>query len=544
MGKKPMSKDLQEFIGQHIVSLEPILKAANLAYWNFTTTGKNEYEVEFTRLQVALRKMYADRDRFNQIKALTSEPPDDPLLARQATLLLNDFVGNQMDDEMIEELTRREVAIESTFATFRAELRGKKVTDNDVKDILRESDDQSLRREAWQANKQIGPQVAGPLLELVELRNQIARKIGFDNYYSMHITLQELNEEELFGIFDELDRLISPAYRDYKAELDTQLAQRFGIKPAELRSWHYSDPFFQDAPSADPAVRAFLAETYADKDIEALTRRFYHAIGLDVDDVLARSDLYERDGKQQHAYCLHIDRKGDVRVMANIKANEKWMGTMLHECGHAVYDKYLDMTLPYLLRQPAHILSTEAIAMLMGRLEADPDWLAVYPAVPEAKTQSLAGQLWQQWRGQLLITARWVPMMSHFERALYQEPDQDLNRLWWDLEEHFQMVPRPEGRDAPDWAAKIHLSTAPVYYHNYLLGELVASQVHHHIESRVLGENGSGSRSFVTDPSVGDYLVQKIFRPGATRHWQDALEVATGERLRSQYFVDDVSSQG
>jgi peptidyl-dipeptidase A len=544
MGKKPMSKDLQEFIGQHIVSLEPILKAANLAYWNFTTTGKNEYEVEFTRLQVALRKMYADRDRFNQLKALTSEPPDDPLLARQATLLLNDFVGNQMDDEMIEELTRREVAIESTFATFRAELRGKKVTDNDVKDILRESDDQSLRREAWQANKQIGPQVAGPLLELVELRNQIARKIGFDNYYSMHITLQELNEEELFGIFDELDRLISPAYRDYKAELDTQLAQRFGIKPAELRSWHYSDPFFQDAPSADPAVRAFLAETYADKDIEALTRRFYHAIGLDVDDVLARSDLYERDGKQQHAYCLHIDRKGDVRVMANIKANEKWMGTMLHECGHAVYDKYLDMTLPYLLRQPAHILSTEAIAMLMGRLEADPDWLAVYPAVPEAKTQSLAGQLWQQWRGQLLITARWVPMMSHFERALYQEPDQDLNRLWWDLEEHFQMVPRPEGRDAPDWAAKIHLSTAPVYYHNYLLGELVASQVHHHIESRVLGENGSGSRSFVTDPSVGDYLVQKIFRPGATRHWQDALEVATGERLWSQYFVDDVSSQG
>ena len=539
-----MSKDLQEFIGQHIVSLEPILKAANLAYWNFTTTGKNEYEVEFTRLQVALRKMYADRDRFNQLKALTSEPPDDPLLARQATLLLNDFVGNQMDDEMIEELTRREVAIESTFATFRAELRGKKVTDNDVKDILRESDDQSLRREAWQANKQIGPQVAGPLLELVELRNQIARKIGFDNYYSMHITLQELNEEELFGIFDELDRLISPAYRDYKAELDAQLAQRFGIKPAELRSWHYSDPFFQDAPSADPAVRAFLAETYADKDIEALTRRFYHAIGLDVDDVLARSDLYERDGKQQHAYCLHIDRKGDVRVMANIKANEKWMGTMLHECGHAVYDKYLDMTLPYLLRQPAHILSTEAIAMLMGRLEADPDWLAVYPAVPEAKTQSLAGQLWQQWRGQLLITARWVPMMSHFERALYQEPDQDLNRLWWDLEEHFQMVPRPESRDAPDWAAKIHLSTAPVYYHNYLLGELVASQVHHHIESRVLGENGSGSRSFVTDPSVGDYLVQKIFRLGATLHWQDALEVATGERLRSQYFVDDVSSQG
>lgn len=534
-----MSEELQRFIHEHVTTVEPMEKAANLAYWNFTTTGKKEFEEEVTRLHVALRKIYANRAGFERLKALMDDQPiGDPVLARQAILLRNAFVGNQMDDRTIEELTQREIAIQSIFNTFRAELNGKKVTENELKEILRESDDQDLCRQAWAASKQIGVEVANLLIDLVEFRNNVAHNIGFENYYQMRITLQELDEAELFAIFDELDELVSPVYQDYKADLDAQLAERFSLKPDDLRPWHYSDPFFQEAPAADPAVRKFLADTYANQDIEALTRRFYHAIGLDVDDVLASSDLYEREGKQQHAYCMHVDRKGDVRILANIKPNDKWMATMLHECGHAVYDKYLDMNLPYILREPAHILSTEAIAMLMGRLETDLDWLTTYAGVPFEEAQSLADQLWIQLRGQLLIMARWVPLMSYFERELYRNPHQDLNTLWWDLEERFQMVPRPEGRNAPDWAAKIHLGTAPVYYHNYLMGELVASQLRHYIEMHVLGGNGDLGRRFVTDPAVGRYLTERVFHPGGVRNWQNALEFATGDRLRPQYFVD------
>ncbi|MEJ2556884.1 MAG: M2 family metallopeptidase [Anaerolineae bacterium] len=536
-----MSEELTGFIRDHVATVEPIEKAANLAYWNFTTTGKKEYEEEVTRVQIALRKVYADRARFERFTALTEGRRfDDPVLARQVILLRNAFIGNQMDDETIENLTRREVAIASTFNTFRAELQGKKVTENELNEVLRESDDLGLRHQAWEASKQIGTHVADQLIELVELRNDIAHGIGFENYYQMGLTLQELDQDELFAIFDELDRLASPVYRGYKADLDARLADRFGIPADNLRPWHYGDPFFQEAPMADSTVRKFLTNTFAHQDIEALTRRFYHAIGLDVDDVLARSDLYEREGKQQHAYCIHVDRMGDIRILANIKPNDKWMGTMLHECGHAVYEKYLDPDLPFILREPAHILSDEAIAMLMGRLEADEHWLVTYAGASEAEAHSLANKLGRQLRGKLLIIARWVPVMSHFERALYEDPHQDLNSLWWDLEERFQMVPRPEGRDAPDWAAKIHLGTVPVYYHNYLMGELIASQLRHYIDTHVLGGNEDIGHRFVTDPAVGHYLTQKVFRPGALRHWQEALAFATGERLRPQYFVDQV----
>ena len=51
------------------------------------------------------------------------------------------------------------------------------------------------------------------------------------------------------------------------------------------------------------------------------------------------------------------------------------MDTMLHEFGHAIYDRECDDTLPWLVRGAAHALTTEGIAMLMGRLPRDPQWL-------------------------------------------------------------------------------------------------------------------------------------------------------------------------
>src|SRR5208282_1542333 len=84
-------------------------------------------------------------------------------------------------------------------------------------------------------------------------------------------------------------------------------------------------------------------------------------------------------------------------------------------------------------------------------------------------------------RYHLLIFSRWCQVMLRFEKGMYENPDQDLGELWWKLVEKYQLVQRPPGRHAPDYASKIHIVSAPVYYHNYMMGELFASQVHHAI---------------------------------------------------------------
>jgi peptidyl-dipeptidase A len=279
-----------------------------------------------------------------------------------------------------------------------------------------------------------------------------------------------------------------------------------------------------------------LDRYYEDYDIVELVARFFDGIGLEVRDIIESSDLYEKPGKEQHAYCIDIDRLGDIRVLANVCNDEMWTGTMLHELGHAVYDRYIDGQLPYLLREHAHIFATEAIAMLFGRLSKDAAWIQSMTGISDEERSAIEPELVRSQKAAQLVFARWCQVMVRFERALYDNPGQDLDGLWWDLVERYQMVPRPDGRAHPDWAAKIHVVAHPAYYHNYMLGELLASQLDHVIQSLVL--NAKGRREAMNGRrEVGDFLIEKFFRPGKTMRWDELIRSATGGALTSKYFV-------
>jgi peptidyl-dipeptidase A len=301
-----------------------------------------------------------------------------------------------------------------------------------------------------------------------------------------------------------------------------------------LQNRNNADPFFQEPPErSDLDVDRY----FRSKDLEALTRKTYDNMGLEVRDVLARSDLYERPGKSQHAFCLRLGREYlyDVRVLANVRPDSHWMDTMIHEFGHAAYDKHINPKLLYLLRTHAHTSTAEAIALMMGSLADNPVWLSIVAGVPEAELHENRDYLLWRDRTDRLVFVRWALVMFRFEKAFYENPDRDdLNGLWWDLVERLQLVERPPGRDELDWAAKIHVALAPVYYHNYVLGHLTAAQLRHHLEEYVAGE------PFFMSELVGRYLLEAVFGPGARNGWEDTVLRATGERLNPDYFVDSL----
>ena len=530
-----MPHPLQTFVDDYTRQIEPLLLARNTAFWAFSTQGDEAAQAEYARLNTVIRQLHADADRFATLRALSANPTGDPLLDRQAELMRHSFQSQQIPHDLIEQIVTVETDIEAQFNAFRAEFNGQIVTDNDLKVVLRDSNDSAERQAAWAASKQIGAQVVERVLHAVALRNQAAQSMGFANYYSMSLELQELDEAQLFGVFDRLEVLTRPLFAAYKADLDLQLADRFGVEIDQLRPWHYADPFFQEVPS-DPTLN--LDRYFEQHDVVDLTRQFYQAIGLPIDDILAHSDLYERPGKYQHAYCQDMDRKGDTRVVCNVKPDSYWMSTMLHEYGHAVYDKYHDAALPFLLREPAHTLSTEAIAMLMGRLSGNGDWLHQYAGVAQAEVANVAPHLRRQQQATLLIFTRWALTVCNFERELYRNPHQDLTTLWWNLVEKFQMLKRPEDRHTPDWAAKIHIACYPAYYQNYMLGEMTASQLLEFITTRVL--NGDAA-SFINSPKVGEFLRDKYFALGSRDTWNGVLRAATGEELKPEYFAKHLS---
>lgn len=526
----PMS-ELETLIHEHVAVAEPLFKAHALAQWEAHTTGKPEAQEEAARLSAEVMRLYAQPEPFRRLAELRRTPPDDPLLARQLERLYLRYLVGQRDPHVIDRLTQIEKEVRAEMVNYRPQVRGRRLSDNDILAILREETDSALRREAWEASKEIGGRIADQVRELARLRNEGARRLGFPDYYHLALAGQELDPDELFDLLDRLAERTEGPFRRAKEWLDRRLADRFGIDPGQLRPWHYSDPFFQRAPE-EPDLD--LSPYLEGKDLEELARRTYEGIGMGIDDILARSDLYERDGKNQHAFCMDVDRKGDIRILANLRPIERWTVTLLHELGHAVYDKYIDRDLPWLLRRPAHTFTTEAVAILMGRQVRTARWLRQVLGLSDEEVDRLTARLAQQERLNSLVFVRWALVMVHFERAFYADPDQDLDTLWRDLKERFQLLTWPEGRHEPDWAAKYHIALAPVYYHNYILGELFASQLGNFIEDRLGG--------LVGEPKAGAFLIERVLAPGARLDWRALVEYATGSPLTPEPFAAWVSS--
>ncbi len=535
-GGSRVEKQFAEFITTHVAKIEPLMKDWNLSYWQASLTGSKEDFDRAAEYELKIRTIYSDTTDFIYLKGLKqAQSIRDPLLKRQLDVLYHAYLGNQIPVDLLKKIVAQKNAVENKFTVFRGKIGNRVVTDNEISDILRYETDSAKRRDAWLASKQVGQVVASDIIELVKLRNEAARKLGFENFYLMSLELSEQQLDQLTKIFDELWALTEQPFRRLKADLDSVLARNYGIEPQELMPWHYHDPFFQEGPMVD-AVN--LDRYYEAQDVRALAEKFFASIDLPVDDILARSDLYERPGKNPHAFCTSIDREEDVRVLANIKNNKKWMETMLHELGHAVYDKYIDKQLPFLLREPAHIFATEAIAMLFGRLSRNGYWLRDMIALPDEVAEQIASSATRSLRLRQLIFARWCQVMFRFEQALYQDPDQDLNSLWWELVEKYQLVRKPAGRNAPDWAAKIHFTIAPVYYHNYMLGELLASQFHNYLVTQVLKFKPNQPVSYVNRPVIGEYLRRFVFFLGARYPWNEMVVRTTGAPLSPSYFVD------
>ncbi|MCD6497957.1 MAG: M2 family metallopeptidase [Deltaproteobacteria bacterium] len=529
--------DARKLVAQYTKAYAALEHASNLAWWRAYATGDKAAYAEKQKLELDIRKLQSDRKVFARIKALRSVGLiKDSILNRQLYLMELAFEENQIAPALLKRLVDESTQVEKIFNEFRGTIGGKQVSRNDIEDILVKSRSSRRRKAAWIAAKQVGPKVAPLLVKLIKHRNEAAHKLGFKNYYAMQLKINEQDPAEIKAIFDELDKLTAAPFKKAKARLDHFLARRYHVKVSALRPWHYEDPFFQEVPKL---ATVDMDRYFKKVDSLAMAKKFYKGLGFDVDTILAHSSLYPQKGKSQHAFCTDIDRSGDVRVLVNLQKNQKWASTLLHELGHGVYFEYIDRKLPFLLRQPAHIFTTEGIAMMFERVVNNPKWLVAMGIITARTASRLAKKLREARVLRGLVFARWSLVMVNFERRLYENPDQDINKLWWDLVEQYQLVHRPDGRNMPDWATKTHIAEAPAYYHNYMLGELYNSQLMDYLAKHVAATKVADPTmlTFLNMPEVGKYLKDKVFAPGAEWSWQEFVRRTTGAPLSSKAFA-------
>lgn len=521
--KHPFESFLQTFVPE----VARKSRQLNKALWILETTGASDAADLKAELDAELRLLFNDEAIYQKLLAWEKDKTlSDPILKRELNVLIRAFKQNQIPKALLEEIAQKEASLAMRYGSFRPQLDGRSVTENEIRDLLKTEQNPLKRQAVWEASKAIGEELAPYILELVRLRNQAAAALGYSDYFQMQLELQEVDPAWLLKTLEDLSAKSDDAYEELIEEIERVQSKQFGVSSSHLGPWSWTEPFGQE----DPLDSKELDQLVAGVDIVKSSADFYRRIGIDVGTILSKSDLYERPGKNQHAFCINIDRAKDVRTLNNINSSLKWLETVLHELGHGVYELGFDPKLPWLLREPPHMIPTEAMALIAGRQAYRYDSLG-FLVGSGADKEPLRKKAEISLRRRQLIFSRWVLVMSEFESKLYHNPDQDLNALWWHLVEKYQKIRAPQNRsDKADWAAKYHIGLAPVYYFSYLLGEMFASAIQEELTIH------TGSPALLSE-KTGQFLQKKLFFPGNRMSWSDLAAHVLGKPLSSDAWI-------
>ena len=152
----------------------PLTLARNIAWWESNVDATDENTRRRADAELAFSDALADRDLFDAIEAARGNGANSDH-GRTLELLANAMRPHQIPSSLRERIVELEASVETRFSRHRGVVAGKEVDDNEIKQILRDSEDPDERREAWEASKTVGREVAEDVRELARMRNEAAR---------------------------------------------------------------------------------------------------------------------------------------------------------------------------------------------------------------------------------------------------------------------------------------------------------------------------------------------------------------------------------
>lgn len=474
------------------------------------TTGQRAWTRQYEKHEQDYQSYLAAPELQKQLKKLLLKPRSS-MLSSQLHWLAQESAEWRGDSERLRQISSLWGELYYKLSSFRAELYGMKMDEQAVGRLLRSLKDGYLRKKVWYAAMKVGDQVAPGLIRLVKLRNEAAKAQGYTNYYEMKLKLQHTDPALPSELIRSLRNGLDQTYLAAKSRLDERLSETYQLQSEHLHSWHYAHPFVQTTGTPDSLKLSM------DEHVGLRMGSWFDGRGLDLSSIMQQSDIQLRSGKPAANLCLHLDRAGDIRISCHLSMNQRGLSLLLHELGHAAYEQSIDRKLPFLLRQPAHPCLSEAAALLFERLAWDASWLQDMQLHTTAESDCpgfAVDELKAAHRDELLIRLYWTMTLVQFEQQLYERPEQDLNRLWWDTVEEIQQIRRPAEWNYPFWAAKAHLTTLPTQYYTYLFGEIAASQ----LQQELLKQHGHW-----LEENALRQLRQQVFSPGASVPWKELL---------------------
>jgi peptidyl-dipeptidase A len=551
-------EEAQKFIDSYTGRYVELYKNSSEAQWNNNTImkeGDSSYRVAAEKADEAMAAFTGSKENIETAKRLLQNKGSlTGLQQKQLEVILYAAANNpQTIADVVKQRIKAENEQTQKLYTFQYMVDGKKVSTNDIDEILKKETDVTKRLAAWEASKEVGKGLKSGLVALRDLRNKTVQELGYHDYFTYQVSDYGMKTDEMMQTMDRLIRELYPLYRELHTWMRYELAKKYGSGevPAYLPAHWLPNRWGQDWSSSVNVQGINLDSVLRTKGADYITKsaeEMYVSLGFpELPSVFwDKSSLfpYPADSvvkKNNHASAWHIDLRNDVRSLMSIEPNAEWFETVNHELGHIYYYMtYTNSEVPPLLRQGANRAYHEAIGTMMGLAAMQKPYLVGRGLIPEnTQTDSIQALLKEALNSVVFIFFS-SGTMSNFEKALYVDnlaPDQ-FNKKWWELAKKYQGIVPPfeRGEEYCDAATKTHINDDPAQYYDYALSYVILYQLHNHIAKNILKQDPRAT-NYYGKKEIGDFL-RTIMKPGSSRDWRKVLKESTGDELNATAMLE------
>jgi len=420
----------------------------------------------------------------------------------------------------------------------------------DLEEILAHSRDPEELLEAWNGWHRIAVPMRSLYARQVELANEGARELGFDDLGSMWRSDYDMEPSAFAAELDRVWKQIQPLYQSLHCEVRAKLGAFYGtdlvppdgLIPAHLlgnmwaQDWtNIYDIVGPPGEKASYDLTTILQEKGFDPIGMVKTgEAFFSSLGFEeLPATFWERSLFVKPADRDvvcHASAWDVDEKEDLRLKMCIKIDAEDFQTIHHELGHNYYQRAYNQQ-SYLYRESANggfheavgdtlaLSTTPRYLVQIGLLDKEPNAAADIGLLMRKALDKVAfapfGLMVDKWR--------WKVFSG-------ETGPEDYNRLWWQLRAQYQGVSAPDDRppEAFDAGAKYHVpNNTP--YSRYFLANILQFQFFRAM-CDIAGNKGPIYRcSFYGSREAGKRL-NAMLEMGRSQPWPDALQALTGSR--------------
>lgn len=445
----------------------------------------------------------------------------------------------------------------STYATGKIELDGELVPRNELEVLMGTERDPERLAEIWTkwrevpvAAREDGGNMKSDYAAMVELSNEGARELGFEDVGAMWRSRYDLPPADFAEETDRLWGQIKPLYNELQCHVRARLNDHYGDEVVPLdepiradllgNMWAQSWGNVYDLVGPETADPGYdLTELLLENDYDALQivktgEAFFSSLGFEPlpETFWERSQITKPADREVvcHASAWNLDGKDDIRIKMCTQVNEDDFNTVHHELGHNYYQRAYQERSP-IFQTGANGGFHEAIGDMVA-LSITPEYLqtiGLLDQVPDASSdlgllmaRALDKVAFQPF-GLLMDKWRWQVFSGELTPDSY-------NDGWWALRTEYQGIRPPvaRGDDHFDPGSKYHIP-GNVSYTRYFIAHILQFQFHK-AACDMAGWEGPLHRCSIYGSKDVGARFNAMLEMGASKPWPEALEAFIGTR--------------